>query len=149
MRTNCIQKTISVEDSATEEFYLELDPGIRQIVRILSGNGVETCQSCAASGPHGTRSGYPAGLGPHSYPDPTVEFTGSYADGFRALSIALAHGLPVSELRRVWNVTRQGEPSGPIWALIFCLHPNNLLGWLAPDAETYSRQKDASQGGGA
>lgn len=49
------------------ENYAGIDPGIRQIVRILAENGVETCQSCAAFGPFGEGSGKRNG-DPHSYP---------------------------------------------------------------------------------
>ena len=117
--------------------YSGIDPGIRQIVRILAENGVETCQSCAATGPFGEGSGKRNGDA-HSYPDPIVEFRGSPADGFHALHVAMAHGLPVAELRRVWSV-QDGEPVGPHWAMTFALNPKTLTGWLAPDAKPYKK----------
>lgn len=82
-----------------------LDDGIRISVKILIENGIETIQSCQG------------GKG-HCYPEPTIEFTGGYEAGFRALSVALAHGFRVSELRRVWSI-QAGEPVGPHWALVF------------------------------
>lgn len=117
--------------------YGGIDPGIKQIVRILTGNGVETCQSCAGSGPFGEGSGKKLG-DRHSYPEPTVDFEGNFAAGFLALVVAIDHGLPVSELRRVWRM-HNGEPVGPLWSMTFCLSPNNLTGWLAPDAKPYEK----------
>ena len=119
------------------ENYAGIDPGIRQIVRILAENGVETCQSCAAFGPFGEGSGKRNG-DPHSYPEPTVEFRGSAAAGFHALQVAMTHGLPIAELRRVWSM-QDGEPVGPIWAMTFSLVPRNLVGWLAPNAKPYKK----------
>ena len=57
-----------------------LDPGIRPYVKLLREAGIETCQSCQG------------GKG-HAYPEPTIEFHGTYADGFRALAIAQTFGL--------------------------------------------------------
>ncbi|MGI8519378.1 MAG: hypothetical protein ACR2MC_02000 [Actinomycetota bacterium] len=82
-----------------------LDPGIAHIVDALRAHGVETFESCEG------------GAG-HSYAEPTVAFHGVYAAGFHALSIALGLGLPVRDLRRVWEVVR-GEPSGPVWQMTF------------------------------
>ena len=118
--------------------YAGIDPGIKQIVRILKENGVETCQSCAASGPFGEGSGKRNGDA-HSYPEPTVDFIGSQAAGFHALSVALTHDLPVVELRRVWHF-KNGEPDGPIWSMIFDLSPHHLVGWLAKDAKPYKKK---------
>ena len=118
------------------DWYDGIDPGIKQIVRILKENGVETCQSCAASGPFdggGKREG-----DKHSYLEPTVDFIGNFASGLHALEVAMDHGLPVSELRRVWKIQR-GEPEGPIWSMTFCLSAKNLTGWLAPEAKPYRK----------
>jgi hypothetical protein len=117
--------------------YAGIDPGIRQIVRILSENGVETCQSCAASGPFGQGSGKDNGDA-HSYSEPTVDFIGSLAAGFHALSVAMTHGLPVAELRRVWKMNN-GEPEGPIWSMTFNLASEKLTGWLAKDSKVYKK----------
>jgi|ERR1039458_8146538 hypothetical protein len=76
----------------------KLDPAIRETVRILRENGIETTESC-----DGTRG--------HCYAEPTVCFAGTYEAGFRALAIAYAHGLKVHELRRCWQIT-DGEPVG-------------------------------------
>src|ERR1700687_3685600 len=83
----------------------KLDSGIANEVRILSENGVETTESCQG------------GQG-HPYPEPTVRFAGGQAEGFRALGIALQHGLKVTELRRVWTI-HDGEPVGPQWEMTF------------------------------
>lgn len=83
----------------------QLDEGIREIVRILVENGVETFESCEG------------GEG-HSFYVPTVRFHGGHAEGFRALSVALQHGLKVCELRRYYSV-EDGVPVGPQWELTF------------------------------
>jgi len=90
--------------------YQKLDPGIRQIVKILVENGIETFESC---------DGTPG----HAYSEPTVCFHGQHSEGFKALAIALQHGLRVSELRRFYSV-ENGEPVGPKWAMTFILKRN-------------------------
>jgi hypothetical protein len=121
--------------TSMDDWRQSLDPGIRQIVMILSGNGVETYESCAGSGPHG--QGWPRGHSAHSYPEPTVAFHGNFAAGLHALEVAINHGLPVSELRRVWSI-QNGEPVGPTWHMTFDLSPRNLVGWLAKNCRPYS-----------
>ena len=90
-----------------KELYFEepLDEGIREIVLTLIANGIETFESC--QGGPGQR-----------YPWPTVRFTGSSAEGLRALSVALSHGLPVSQLRRTWSI-RDESIHGPWWEMTF------------------------------
>ena len=85
-----------------------LDAGIKQIVHTLCENGVETYESCEG------------GKG-HAFPEPTVRFHGGRAEGFKALAVAMQHGLKVSELRRVWPVL-DGEPTGPCWEMTFLLN---------------------------
>ena len=82
-----------------------LDPGVCETVRLLAEAGVETFESCE-------------GGDGHAYPEPTIRFFGERAEGFRALSVALAHKLPVLSLRRVWPIN-EGEPTGPWWELVF------------------------------
>jgi hypothetical protein len=82
-----------------------LDPGIKHYVEVLAANGVETFESCQG------------GEG-HCMPEPTVRFHGAKPDGFRALAIALEHGLPVLDLRRYWPII-DGEPTGPYWEMTF------------------------------
>lgn len=82
-----------------------IDAGIRREVRVLCDNGVETTESCEG------------GRG-HSFHEPTVRFRGGQAEGFRALGIALQHGLKVAELRRYWSI-EGGEPVGPYWEMTF------------------------------
>lgn len=84
-----------------------LDEGIRHIVVTLAQNGVETFESCEG------------GRG-HSFPEPTVRFEGDTSEGLRALAVAIAHGLPVFRLRRVWGVI-DGSVHGPWWEMTF--HP--------------------------
>lgn len=85
----------------------QIDAGIQPIVEILNKNGVETFESCE-------------GGDGHAFFEPTVRFCGSHAEGFRALSVALQHGLKVRELRRYYAVI-DGEPVGPQWELTFSL----------------------------
>ena len=87
--------------------YEGMDPEIREAVKILCENGIETIQSC---------QGGPG----HAYPNPTIEFCGGYAAGFRALAVAIDFGLAVAELRRVWTI-QYGEPVWPHWAMTFRL----------------------------
>lgn len=82
-----------------------LDHGIFDAVNVLQGAGIETFESC---------EGGPG----HAYPEPTVRFHGSQAEGFRALAAAMHGGLHVAELRRVWPLL-DGEPTGPWWELTF------------------------------
>jgi hypothetical protein len=82
-----------------------VDAGIRREVQVLWENGVETTESCEG------------GQG-HPFPEPTVRFRGSKAEGFRALAVALQNGLRVAELRRYWSI-EDGEPVGPEWEMTF------------------------------
>jgi hypothetical protein len=87
-----------------------LDKGIEKAVLVLRENGIETIESCQG------------GEG-HAFPDPTVRFAGGKAEGYRALSVALHHGLRVMELRRVWQIL-DCEPTGPLWELTFAPDPS-------------------------
>jgi hypothetical protein len=91
-----------------------LDEGIRPMVEILVRNGVETFESC--DGGEG-----------HAFYEPTVRFHGSHAEGFRALAVALQHGLRVCELRRYYSV-EDGEPVGPHWEMTFLPGVTSLRG---------------------
>lgn len=84
---------------------LGLDAGIADAVKVLREAGVETFESCQG------------GEG-HAYPEPTVRFGGSNAEGFRALAVVMQAQLPVAGLRRVW-IMQDGEPHGPEWELVF------------------------------
>ena len=95
MQTTCI-------DTTWQE---KLDSGIRRYVQILWDGGIETYESCEG------------GEG-HAFPEPTVRFHGGHAEGFRALSVALQHALPVASLRRIWTL-QDLEPVGPTWELVF------------------------------
>lgn len=87
--------------------YKRLDGRIRPVVRLLCENGIETFESCEG------------GRG-HAFYEPTVRFHGGQPEGFRALAIALQHGLKVSELRRYYTLI-DGEPVGPHWEMTFLL----------------------------
>lgn len=84
----------------------QIDPGIRHAVEVLDAAGIETFESCE-------------GDAAHSYAEPTVRFHGVRGEGFRALAIALQHGLPVASVRRYWDVNKDGEPAGPYWEMTF------------------------------
>lgn len=86
-----------------------LDKGIAPMVVALNEAGVETFESCCG-GPG------------HAYAEPTVRFHGDKAEGFRALAAAMAAGLRVRDLRRVWPVVSD-EPTGPYWELTFDVLP--------------------------
>lgn len=82
-----------------------IDPGIASAVAVLRHAHVEVFEAC---------EGGPC----HSFREPTVRFYGERAEGYRALAVALAAGLPVMELHRVWQVN-DGEIDGPYWELTF------------------------------
>ena len=82
-----------------------LDPIIAPVVRILRKYGVSTFESCQGGAHHGL-------------PVPTVRFHGGPWEGFRAVSIAGRHGLPLSDLRRYWYI-KDGELKGPEWEMTF------------------------------
>ena len=58
---------------------------------------------------------------PHrgGYTEPTVAFHGSIAASWHALGVCFDNGLPVSALRRVWNVLDSHIPTGPYWEITF------------------------------
>lgn len=90
-----------------------LDRWISYAVKVLRDSDVETYESCQG------------GAG-HSYPEPAVRFHGTHAEGFRALAIAQASGLPVRALRRFWSLDHD-EPAGPYWELTFWSRPLRRL----------------------
>lgn len=82
-----------------------LDEGIRRAVERLRSEGIETFESCEG------------GKG-HAYPVPTIRFHGSKEAGWRAVGLCFTYGLPVFELRRVWDILDE-EPTGPYWEITF------------------------------
>jgi hypothetical protein len=84
---------------------LPLDPTITRAVKILVEAGVETYESCQDERGH-------------SNPEPTIRFCGERYKGFRALAVAMAEGLPVKSICRIWHV-RDGEPVRPDWEMTF------------------------------
>jgi hypothetical protein len=100
-------------------------------VLTLVSNGVETFESCEG------------GRG-HSYPWPTVRFEGGASEGLRALSVAIANGLPVEQLRRTWGVI-DGLIHGPWWEMTF-YPPKGSPQWDdRHTAARYDAQKAARQ----
>jgi hypothetical protein len=83
----------------------QLDPGIAPYVDVLDAAGIETFESCQ-------------GGKYHAFPEPTIRFYGNRGEGFRALALCHTHDLPVSELRRYWQIV-DGEPEGPHWEITF------------------------------
>jgi hypothetical protein len=96
-----------------EDWIASLDPGVARYVDVLDTNGIETYESCEG------------GAG-HSYPQPAVRFHGEFPEGFRALAVALEHGLPIRALHRCWHV-QDGEPVGPDWELTFWRGATSLV----------------------
>lgn len=84
----------------------ELDKGIEGAVRILQAAGIETFESCEG------------GEG-HAYRVPTIRLYGSPEAGWRAVAACLANGLPITEIRRTWDILDGGEPVGPHWEVTF------------------------------
>ncbi len=89
-----------------ENWLASLDAGVAHYVDVLDAAGIETYESCQG------------GEG-HSYPEPTIRFHGERGEGFRALAVALAWGLPVRAVRRAWTVDEDGHPHGPNWEITF------------------------------
>jgi hypothetical protein len=102
---NSIKTIIKKNKLKDKKFEPPLDKGIEKAVLILNEFGIETFESC--QGGNG-----------HTFPEPTIRFSGDRSEGFRALAVALQHDLPVFELRRVWDI-ENGEPVGPIWEMTF------------------------------
>jgi hypothetical protein len=86
-----------------DEVRTGLDPGIADAVMILREAGFATYESC---------QGGPG----HAFPEPTVRFGGSKAEGFKAYAVAIEMGLPVVALKRVWRVS-DSELEGPWWEM--------------------------------
>jgi hypothetical protein len=82
-----------------------IDAGIVRAVRLLNEFGIETFESCQ-------------GGDGHCYPEPTVRFHGDRSEGFRALAVVMQHALPVSSLRRIWQIV-DADPTGPYWEIVF------------------------------
>lgn len=109
-------RSLTVDDTSAfaafvPEADLPLDVGIRRYVAILRSGGVETFKSCEG------------GEG-HAFPEPTVRFHGNKAAGFRAVAVAMDHGLPILSLRLAWPIN-DGMPSGPWWEMTFATKDNS------------------------
>jgi len=82
-----------------------LDLGIARAVRILREADLHTIESCEG-GPD------------HSYPEPTVKFSGTPACGWKAAAQLMYRGLPIKRLGQVWTF-EYGLPTGPDWIVTF------------------------------
>lgn len=102
----------------------ELDPGIALIVNRLREYGVETYESCEG------------GEG-HCFPEPTVRFACGDGGQWQALGVARMLDMPVTELRQVWTISRDGVPTGPNWEMVFRL--DGYIG--APYAEQIAERR--------
>jgi hypothetical protein len=96
----------------------QLDAGIREIVRILHRNGIDTFSSCEGRknpGYHAKRDG------PHHGDWPYVIINGTSADAFIALGAALRAGRPVRSIEQSWFVYPESPtvPIGPQWRITF------------------------------
>jgi len=100
----------SYEPPARPPIPFQLDHGIKRTVESLRSAGVETIQSC---------EGGPG----HAYPEPTIEFSGIAAEGWKALAVCLELGLPVCQLRHVWEIHDGSDPAGPHWEITFWRRP--------------------------
>ena len=80
-----------------------LDPGIKNIVKLLNDNEIKTFESC--EGGNG-----------HAFSEPTVRFHGGVWEGFRVYALVVYHGFKVFDLRRYWTVC-DGELTGPEWEI--------------------------------
>ena len=90
----------------SQQFEPPLDEGIAKYVEILRRYGIETCESCQ-------------GGEDHAYFEPTIVFSGDASDGWKALAAAFENGLPVSCLRRKWDIHQDKAPIGPNWEIVF------------------------------
>lgn len=95
----------------------DVDAGVRRSLLVLKANGVETYECCQGGARlDGSR---------HAYLEPTIRFYGQRNAGWRALSVAQAHALPVRSLKRIWTI-EDGEPNGPNWEITFREVPHHL-----------------------
>jgi hypothetical protein len=83
----------------------QYDFGIRRAVELLQKHDIFTVESCEG------------GEG-HSYPEPTIKFTGTPTTGWKALVVCLDYGLPIRDLRQMWRVS-ENVPTGPCWEITF------------------------------
>ena len=85
----------------THEFVdITLDRELAKAVHVLRAAGIEPYKGYIAS-------------------EPVIKFIGGPPEGFRAFSIALKAGLPVTGIRKVWTVSSEDELIGPVWEIIF------------------------------
>ncbi len=96
----------------------QLDHGIRETVKILRANGIQTLSSCEGRNNPGY---HPERDGPHHGDWPYVIFHGTAADAFIALGIALREGRPVRSIEQSWFVYPEAPtvPFGPQWRITF------------------------------
>lgn len=83
----------------------QLDEGVKAYVDALISHGVETFESCQG------------GEG-HCFAEPTIRFYGGHHEGYRAFGVAMMLGMPVTALRRYYQVI-DSELEGPWWEMTF------------------------------
>ena len=93
------------DNMAPDDFYQQLDPGIRFAVRVLHAHLIETSQSCQG------------GFG-HPYDHPSIDLIAGAEDaqGFAALAALTGYGLDVAELQIVWSI-KHGAPYQKLWRI--------------------------------
>ncbi len=84
---------------------LAIDAGIRHAVLVLRRAGIETFESCE-------------GGDGHAFPEPTIKFSGSAWEGYRAFTVAMENGLPVARVQMVWHEVDK-QLHGPWWEMVF------------------------------
>lgn len=82
-----------------------IDPGIEPVVELFRHKGVETSESCEGGKGHASH-------------EPVIYFAGDRWEGYKVVAIAMQHGLPLAELRRVWRM-HEDELEGPEWVVTF------------------------------
>jgi hypothetical protein len=93
-------------DPQDEAIIKAVDGGIRDMVRLMCAGGFETCESCQG------------GKG-HSYPEPTIVFSGNEGEGYRAVAWLLTHGITKLQLKRRWDLLDRNILTGPLWEVVF------------------------------
>lgn len=79
--------------------------GIVRAVRILRSAGLSTYESCE-------------GGDGHAFAEPTIKFSGTPEDGWRAVGRLLTYGFPVRRFGQCWSFSF-GVPDGPHWEVTF------------------------------
>ena len=90
----------------------ELDRGIKRVVRRLQAEGIATYESCEG------------GEG-HTYPRPAVRFHGEFAEGFRALAVAITYGfqfIASTACGVCWTVNRKVQCGSLSYIILYWIN---------------------------